>query len=126
FSQIERLDFSGPDGNDHVTGGKYSDVIAGAGGNDVIRAGKGDDTVIDTWGTIDADGGDGTDTIRFTGTTFGHEYGNTTLDANAGAINAGAGTSGTFSNFENLVFFAGPGTDAITGFLNGTNTMYGG
>lgn len=125
FSQMERLNFVGPEGNDTITGGKDNDSIDGRGGNDIINAGKGDDLVRDTWGTVSADGGDGTDAISFYGLSFGHEYGDTTINANAGTINAGA-TQGTFHNFESLIIYTGNGTDTITGFNSGQNFMYGG
>jgi Ca2+-binding RTX toxin-like protein len=56
YRSIERFDFTGSPGNraEHVTGGRYADVISTGGGRDHLDGGAGNDVLY---------GGDGADTI---------------------------------------------------------------
>jgi Ca2+-binding RTX toxin-like protein len=126
FSNMERLNFIGPEGNDTVTGGAFGDTIDGRGGNDVLRGAAGDDVIKDSWGTVDANGGNGNDTFELNGNAFGHTFGELTITADSGVFLAGGVSIGTVANFENLTVFTGNGNDNITGFVNGVNTINAG
>jgi Ca2+-binding RTX toxin-like protein len=126
FSQMERLNFIGAEGNDNATGGALSDTLDGRGGNDVLRGAGGDDVVKDSWGTVDANGGSGNDTFELNGNAFGHTFGEMQINADSGVFMAGGVSVGTISNFENLTVFTGHGNDNITGFVNGVNTINAG
>jgi Ca2+-binding RTX toxin-like protein len=121
FTSIERLNFRGPDGNDIVTGGNFSDTMFGAGGNDVLRARGGDDTVGDSSGFVDANGGDGNDSFL-----YGPENLKTVINAATGAIKLAGIDNGTFENFENLNVSTGSFNDKIIGFVAGINTVSAG
>jgi serralysin len=126
FSQMERLNFAGPEGDDNVTGGALNDTIDGAGGDDRLRGGDGDDIIKDSWGTIDANGGNGSDTISLNGNLFVHAYGDITINADAGQFLSDGVSLGTIANFENLTVQTSTGNDNITGFANGVNTITAG
>jgi Ca2+-binding RTX toxin-like protein len=125
FSQMEILNFIGPEGNDNVTGGSFGDTIDGRGGNDVLRGADGDDIIKDGWGTIDANGGTGNDTISLDGTVFGHVYGVMTVNADSGQFLVNGASIGTIQNFENLTLLLGIGDDNVVGFANGVNSIQG-
>lgn len=126
FVHMEKLLFSGGDGNDVATGGQFSDMMDGRGGNDILIGADGDDNISDSWGTINANGGDGNDTITLNGIVSGHRYGAITIDANSGTYLVNGASIGSIANFENLIVYCGDGNDTITGFLNGVNRFYGG
>jgi Ca2+-binding RTX toxin-like protein len=113
FSQMERLNFVGPDGDDHVTGGNLDDVIFGELGDDVIRAKDGNDLVKDGGGFIDANGGNGTDTFWLDISAAGLT--DTVIDVGAGTFTVGANDMGAFVNFEAFQIFGSSGTDTIHG-----------
>jgi Ca2+-binding RTX toxin-like protein len=133
FTNVECLDFVGPEGADVVTGGDYDDSISGNGGNDILRGEGGDDTIGDGTGFIDADGGDGFD--GFTLQVFSNSS-NVVIDGNAGTVSVNGAANGTFTNFEYLsVFIDASGNNTVSGidggachFIagGGNNTFVGG
>jgi Ca2+-binding RTX toxin-like protein len=125
FVRMEKLLFSGADGNDHATGGEFSDSLNGRGGDDILIGAGGDDGITDSWGAINASGGDGNDTITLLGNVTSHKYGDININADSGVFTQGGSGLGTIADFENLIVYTGDGNDTITGFLNGVNNLYG-
>jgi Ca2+-binding RTX toxin-like protein len=124
---VERLNYTGGDGVDHITGGDFVDLILGGGSNDILAGGGGNDTVsggegidqlsggagddflhsyelADTAGDSLMDGGDGFDLLEF---RIANYSGSTTIDL--------ADSTGRIRNIEQINFSGGMGNNIVTG-----------
>jgi Ca2+-binding RTX toxin-like protein len=64
---FEQINFTGGNGNDHITGGNRNDTLRGWNGNDQLFGGKGDDFVIGDNGDDEIHGGSGDDLLTGNG-----------------------------------------------------------
>ena len=104
-------------GNDLIVTKGDADQIYGFAGNDTIQSGAGNDSISGGAGNDVMDGGAGTDTALYADSWTKYDVtGNATsaqVVARAGAATDG-GYTDTLSNIEQLTFYAGDKTKAIT------------
>ncbi|WP_375205022.1 CARDB domain-containing protein [Hyphococcus sp.] len=133
---IERLQFSGGSGDEHVTGGANDDLFRGGGGDDSLYGLGGDDLLSGDDGADLLDGGPGYDFVTYEDAPAG-----VSIDLNAGVAVGGNAAGDTLISIEGVVgstfndtvsgsdgvqnyVFAGGGDDLLIG-RDGSDTLDG-